>query len=257
MEKLDEREKFWIKRYNSTDPEYGYNLSQGGKGANLRDYAQIQVVENGLIFDSKEEFSRLVSSLTSWSLRHIKERVESVLNTDKTFCDYHLITVHVSETQVSDPNVLEDWIKTLNIRFQGKHILCAETEQEFDTIASAAKYYVEAGLYHGRSKTPIQTLVTSINRVLNGKSENVESLGGLHFIYLPGTTKNPGSEHPFQKNKVYCPELDLTCDSQTEMAEYLVKTKWPDIKVKTAKLRISDVVRGAFPQYKGLTFKKL
>ena len=103
---------------------------------------------------------------------------------------------------------------------------------------------------------PIQSLITSIGYVLNGKHESVESLGGLHFIYLPGSTKKTGAERPFQKNKIYCPELNISCDSQAEMAEYLVKTRWPDIKIKTAKLRISDVVRGVFPQYRGLTFQK-
>lgn len=29
-ESLDELEKYWIKQYNSNDPEYGYNLTEGG-----------------------------------------------------------------------------------------------------------------------------------------------------------------------------------------------------------------------------------
>lgn len=32
---LNEREKFWIKRYKSSDANYGYNLSEGGDGATL------------------------------------------------------------------------------------------------------------------------------------------------------------------------------------------------------------------------------
>lgn len=34
-DKLNEREKYWIKSYNSTDREIGYNISIGGDGGNL------------------------------------------------------------------------------------------------------------------------------------------------------------------------------------------------------------------------------
>ena len=30
MSLLDEREKFWIKEYNSTNDKYGYNILEGG-----------------------------------------------------------------------------------------------------------------------------------------------------------------------------------------------------------------------------------
>jgi len=31
LKELDKKEKYWIKYYNSTDPNKGYNLTDGGK----------------------------------------------------------------------------------------------------------------------------------------------------------------------------------------------------------------------------------
>ena len=40
-----------------------------------------------------------------------------------------------------------------------------------------------------------------------------------------------------------------------DAAKYFIDNKiWTGIKLKTAKLRVSDVVRGVFPNYKGYTF---
>ena len=74
---------------------------------------------------------------------------------------------------------------------------------------------------------------------------------------MPGTTKNKGAEKVAVAMKIYCPELDMSFDSQVEAANYMVNNKIWTVTLKTAKLRISDVVRGIFPDYKGYTFKKV
>ncbi|MFM2010794.1 MAG: Acinetobacter phage Ac42 [Bacteroidota bacterium] len=38
-EELNSKEKFWIKELNSTNPDIGYNLVDGGQGGNLGEYA--------------------------------------------------------------------------------------------------------------------------------------------------------------------------------------------------------------------------
>lgn len=40
-EEANEREKYYIKFYNSNNPEYGYNLTSGGEGHSLFDYDYI------------------------------------------------------------------------------------------------------------------------------------------------------------------------------------------------------------------------
>ncbi len=44
---LDEQERYWIEKYKTTDPEYGYNIQSGGK--------------NGFAFPHSEEHCRKIS----------------------------------------------------------------------------------------------------------------------------------------------------------------------------------------------------
>lgn len=111
-------------------------------------------------------------------------------------------------------------------------------------------------MYKGTSKMPIQTIITSIGYNINGKSDKVDCLGGLTFYRAPGTTKQTDGKNPFCCKKIYCPELDKEFPSVVEAAKYFIDNKiWGGIKLKTAKLRISDVVRGVFPDYRKYTFQ--
>lgn len=257
LDQLDEREKYWIAELNTQNPDIGYNIAPGGKN-NFNPYKKIQVVENGLIFDSKEEMSRLLQQTTAWSMRFISSQIRKVLDNNDTFFNYHLIEMP-PETVPSDDDVLIDWIKTLNIQYQGKHIFCEELNQEFDTISQASQYLLENNLYKTESKTPLQSLITSISKNLRGKTEYVNGVQEFHFQYVPGkTTKQPGSDNNFQPKKIYCPELDKTFGSLTEAGHYFIDNKiWQGIVFKTAKCRISDIIRGVFPDYRGYTFKEI
>lgn len=251
LDNLDQREAYWVAKLDTFNN--GYNKTEDGQGGGNSTYPHCKVVENNLVFDSREDMARIMSSLTSWGLSFIKDQLVNIIDTDKTFCDFHLVSVPC-ETAVSDIIDLENWIKTLNVRFQGKRILCVETKQEFNTVGEAAKFYIENGQYKGTSKMPIQDIITTIGYNIKGKTENVKSLGGLHFVTMPGTTKNKGGN--FQKKKVYCPELDMEFESGVAAATYFLENNiWNKISLKTARLRISDVIRGVFPEYKGYHFE--
>ena len=46
LEELNEKEKFWIKEYNSTNRKTGYNIAEGGNGGNTRKgYSDSKLVE--------------------------------------------------------------------------------------------------------------------------------------------------------------------------------------------------------------------
>ena len=257
LNKLDEREKFWIKHYNTCSKE-GYNKTFGGTEINFNAYDSILIQENGFIVDSCEKLAEDISRLTDWSKGWLAHYLKEITdNPNKDFLGYHL--VHIKRTRSEDQTDildLENWIKTLNIKFQGQHIYCEQLDKHFETVGEAAKYFVDNGLYQGKSKMPIQSIITSIGYNINGKVNSVDCLGGLSFYRVPGTKKQEGSETPFTKKRIYCPELDKEFESGVEAANYFIDNKiWTGIKVKTAKLRISDVVRGVFPQYKGYTFK--
>ena len=260
LEQLDDRERYWIKEYNTCDKNKGYNIAPGGKGY-VSTYNHVMVVENNLVFDSLEEMGRIMSTLTSWSLEFIKDKFRAIIDTDKDFLTYHFKSVPYTEFSPSDPDVLEDWIKTLNIRFQGKHIYCIELDRDFETVGQAAKYLLDNDLYTSQSKAPVQSLISSIGQHLHGKHTCIKDLRQrtYHFEELPGPgTKSPGAKNAFVKKKVYCPELDKTFESMAEAGNYFINNNiWRGITVKTARLRISDVVRGVFPDYRGYTFQEV
>lgn len=45
--KLNEREKYWIQTYNSTNRMIGYNISEGGQGGNLGEIVNQKISESG------------------------------------------------------------------------------------------------------------------------------------------------------------------------------------------------------------------
>ena len=187
----------------------------------------------------------------------IADKIREVINTEKTFCNYHLKHIKCYKEELTDIVDLENWIKGLNIKYQGQHIYCAELDMEFETMGQAARYVLDNGYYTGKSKQPIQTIISIISHHIS-KGSLTQELNNFHFYRAPGSTKQLGSETPFQKIQIYCPELDLTFESGVKAAEYFVsKGIWTGIKIKTARLRISDVVNGIFPHYRNYTFQKV
>lgn len=256
LDKLDEREKFWIKELNTQKD--GYNILEGGQIK--QEYDQLLVIENGLVFDSLEEASRIFGEVTSWSSLYVRDRIRESCNNNSDWLGYHFKREKRDNT--SDVDTLIDWIKTLNIRFQGQHLYCFELQKEFETLGQAAKFLIDDNFYvNEKSKAPLQSCIALLSESLKrgeGKAEiSFDLEKKLTFEKVPGTTKNKGAESPFLKNKIFCPQLNMTFDSQQEAASYLVKQEiWKGIKIKTAKLRISDIIRGVFSDYRGFTFVK-
>ena len=250
---LDEREQYWIQQLDTY--KNGYNKNIGGDQS-FSVYDNIFIVEANIYVDSCEYLSREIARLTDWSLKFLTDKIKSVIDTDNTFCDYHLKTVKVYKNELTDIIDLENWIKTLNIKFQGQHIYCLELDKQFNTIGEASRFLIDNGYYKGTSKQPIQTVISIISNHIH-KDSDTTSLGNLHFYRAPGTTKQTGSSTPFQSQRLYCPELDKEFESGAKAAEYFINNKiWNGIKLKTAKLRISDVVNGIFPHYRNYTFIK-
>ena len=251
LENLDEREQFCIKELNTY--ENGYNATLGGQNGKFSQYKHLLVVENNYIIDSATELARILNQLNDWNSNYLIDQIRRAILNNTEFLGYHFKeTTSIQFTSLDD---VENWARTLNIRFEGKHVYCYELDKHFSTIGEAAKYLIDNGYYSGDSKAPIQTLTTSISYQAHGKTDYVNSTQGkLTFAFGPGTTKGVGGD--FSSRAVYCPEIDKKFESQTECAKYFLDNNiWTNIKLKTAKLRISDVVNGNFPHYKNYTFK--
>lgn len=200
-----------------------------------------------------------MSRLTDWSFSFLSEKLASIINTDKDFGGYHFKTTKCNKEDLTDIVDLENWIKRLSVQFQGQHIYCLELDKEFETTGQAARFLIDNNYYTGSSIMPIQTVISLIGRLIKNDTTS-EVLGNFHFYKTPITTKqfNSGSQNPFVRQAIYCPELDMKFESCAACARYLVENKiCPNIKVKTARCRISDVLNGVFPNYKGLTFKRI
>jgi group I intron endonuclease len=261
LSQIYDREAYWVQYYNAY--EKGYNSTPNGQWMSsprgTRWYDSIHVIEPNIYFDSAEAMAREIHKLTSWSFRFCNDKIKKSLKEDKDFLGFHLEYAKISQDEVSSVEDRENWIKTLNVQFAGKRIYCEKLNKEFDTIGEAAKFLLDNGYYVGNSKIPIQSIVTTINRQLKEPKAELSSISGdLFFEQLPGSTKNKGSQNPWQNQRVHCNELDMDFDSQTEAACYMIeKGYWGGIKLKTGKLRLSDIINGIFPNYKGYSFKRI
>lgn len=256
LNKLDEREQYWIKELNTYKD--GYNQNVGGDQS-LNNHNQILIVENGFLVDSKEYLAREMSRITDWSLRFLSDKLATIIDTEKDLCGYHFKTTKCYREELTDIIDLENWAKKLNIQFQGQCVYCLELDKEFETTGQMARYLIDNGYYTGNSTQPIQGVIALIGRLIK-ENKTSEFLNNFHFYKTPKTTKqiNSGNQNPFNKKAVYCPELDKQFESCIECAKYLVENNiWKDIKVKTARCRISDILNGIFENYRGLTFKEI
>lgn len=258
ISELDEKEKYWIKKLNTNDKSIGYNLTDGGKSANFNSslYKNLYIVEKDFYVDSVEYLGRKISDITSWSLSFINGNIRKAIKEDKEYLGYHFKHCEVSQDLMIDDDILEDWIKTLCVKFSGKHIFCPELNMEFESIGQATNYCLINGYYSGTSKYPEQDIRTLIGKNIKKEERTpIPSLSNLTFEQVYGVfSKKTGGD--FEKKKVYCPQLDMTFDSQISAAKYFVDKKlFGNVKLKTARLRISDIVQGYFPDYKGYCFE--
>lgn len=254
LNKLDEREQYWIAKLDTY--KNGYNKNIGGNQS-LNNYEQILIVENGFLIDSKQYLARELSRITDWSLRFLSEKLTSIIDTDKDFCGYHFKHTKCYKEELTDIVDLENWAKRLNVQFQGQCVYCLELDKEFETTGQMAKYLIDNNYYFGDSKYPVQAVVSLIGYLIK-ENKTSKRLNNFHFYKTPNTTKqcNSGNQNPYTKKPIYCPELDKTFESSADCAKYLIDEKiWQGIKLKTAKCRISDILNGIFIEYKGLTFR--
>ena len=255
ISELDEKEKYWIKKLDTQNT--GYNLTIGGTNIAFGNtlYNNILIVEKDFYIDSVEYLGRKISSLTLWSTSFVCERIRRAIKENQEYLGYHFKYCKAPQEAMVDEDVLEDWIKTLSIKFSGKHVFSRELNMEFDTIGEASNYCLKNGYYLGTSRYPEQDIRTLIsNAIKKEELTPIPLLSNLTFEQVYGvSSKKTGGD--FEKKKVYCPQLDMTFESQNSAAQYFVeKNLFGRVKLKTAKLRISDIVRGYFPDYKGYSF---
>ena len=257
ISQLDEREIYWIAYYDTY--KNGYNKTPRGSYGIGNSYDNLYVVEKNIYIPSVEYFARKCNEVVNWSSWTIKNNIKKVINTAQTFLNYHFKTAKVNSNEYTDEDVLIDWIKTLKKVNSQKAVYCEKFDKVFLSIGEATSYCINNGYYHSNSNCPSQTLRTAIARMLKGDATVIVGLDeGINFenYYVNPEQYNSNLVGAgWEAKKVYCPQIDKSFDSIIEARKYFQEKKlFGNVKLKTAKGRISDVCNGYFKEYKGYTF---
>lgn len=126
---LNEREKYWIKEYNSV--EAGYNVTEGGDSGPMTDEAK-QHISDGW---SKEQRAKQ------------SERVKERWKTDKDFRDKALNALRTAPhaDMRGEKNPMYGMHRTGKDAARKQRVQCIETGQCFDTIKEAAEWLGSVG----------------------------------------------------------------------------------------------------------------
>ena len=254
LSQLDEREIYWIAYYDAY--KNGYNKTpRGGYGVG-NNYNNLYIVEKNFYVPSIEYFARKCKEVVNWSKDTIGNNIKKVVNTDKTFLNYHFKTAKANLDEYVDEDVLIDWIKTLKKVNYQKAVYCKKFDRVFLSIGEATSYCINNGYYKSNSNCPSQALRTAIARFLKGDADTIIGLDS--DITFENCYVNPDEyilNYNWEAKKIYCPQLDMVFNSISEAGRYFQEKKlFGSVKFKTAKCRISDVCNKYFQEYKGYTF---
>ena len=148
-DEANEKEQYYIKKYNSQNPDLGYNLTEGGSSLSeywkTPEHRELQSQNRKLYFkehpDKKIENDRYLKEISQKSAKRRSEKMkENYANQGGLF--------HLNETRK-------------------KSIKCVETNEIFTSLSEASKKY--------------NISVGNISSVIHGKRK---SAGGYHWIEL-------------------------------------------------------------------------
>lgn len=98
----------------------------------LNNSFKIFIKGTNLFIKDIDSFLTLASELMSWSKQGILLLFTDTNNIE--YSPYRFIPIFNND-KISSIDEIEDWIKTLNKRFHGKHIYCPEQQQHYINIA--------------------------------------------------------------------------------------------------------------------------
>lgn len=102
-ERLNDREKFYIKLYHSLDPEYGYNMTSGGDNCYKRPYQKLSEVHKKKISNANKGY------------KPTQETIDKIINSRrKSLLEKHRIDIWCLETNEIYSSI-EDIVSKLNL----------------------------------------------------------------------------------------------------------------------------------------------
>lgn len=166
----DIREKFWIKAFDSTNPDKGYNLTEGGKYAQTTGKAKtrkkVVCKETGQVFESLSE-AAIWAGMKKTSTSNISAQIRG----DKPSAGKHPVTGQPLHWYF-EGQLLESKNKKKE-KPGAKKVKNLDTGEIFDSINEAAKAY-------GISNVTISKSCKSGGIIATGKNNNAK----WHWIFL-------------------------------------------------------------------------
>lgn len=107
-EELFDKERYWVKYYNSSSPDYGYNNTNGGEGFKSIDLDEELLIQRYLETKSSEQVAKEFNCSGNTVLRRLKE---NNIKTDRGYSDYSLKVIELYTT----PYTIKDICKILNL----------------------------------------------------------------------------------------------------------------------------------------------
>ena len=139
QEECNQKEIYYINKYNSTDLKYGYNIEKGGNttifktGKNHHQSVKIVCLNNNQIFDN-------IAQAAEWAnLPKYKNHIHDVCSGKRTYCGYHPKTKEPLKWiyfKDINNNIKKEEILNKSRKNDPKErkILCVTTGQVFDNI---------------------------------------------------------------------------------------------------------------------------
>ena len=191
LEQLNEREKFWIAKYNSIAPN-GYNLTEGGNNGLLSDEACLKIsVANTGKKRSAETCKRISESKTGTRMSEKTRAIMSATRRGKPKSGKARANMKLAQAK------------------NQKRVRCLETGEVFESITMAAEHY---GIRSGE-----------ISSVCNGKRNTA---AGLHWSFLDywlradnKTQADLLTKQPHRRKRVRCIETGEVFASIRQAAE--------------------------------------
>ena len=151
-EEANDKEKYWIKYFNSY--EAGYNATLGGDGKTYLNYKKILSLYDNTLKSQKEIANECSCSIDS--VQNIVNQYRENVDWEGRFSKRHI------------PN---------SLGIAGKPVRCIENNMRFESATRAARWLVEnnyiKSVKYGRSTIPI----------VCRKEENRKTVGGFHWEY--------------------------------------------------------------------------
>lgn len=153
-EKIDEREKYYIAKYNAVEDQNFYNLSEGGQRGDGWAAAHRYMKEHPA--EAQQVYQNNIQNLHKWLKDHpteLEKNNQKLTENARKWKESHPERVKEIMEQVNEAKIkwqqehskehqeqVNQW-RAAGSKANSKKVLCVTTDEEFESASAAARYY--------------------------------------------------------------------------------------------------------------------